>query len=74
MLTRICAGASDAAIAADLGLSLNTVRNHVARLYRKLGVNRRSAVVVWARERGIGAEPLLDRPKGRALVRKHQSD
>jgi PAS domain S-box-containing protein len=74
MLTRICAGASDATIAADLGLSPNTVRNHVTRLYRKLGVNRRSAVVVWARERGIGAEPLRDRPPGRALVQKHQAD
>ncbi|XYD09086.1 helix-turn-helix transcriptional regulator [Methylobacterium sp. NMS12] len=74
MLTRICAGASDATIAADLGLSPNTVRNHVMRLYRKLGVNRRSAVVVWARERGIGAESLLDRPKGRTLVQKHQAD
>jgi DNA-binding NarL/FixJ family response regulator len=30
------------------------VRNHLASLYRKIGVNRRSAVVVWARERGIG--------------------
>jgi DNA-binding NarL/FixJ family response regulator len=29
------------------------VRNHVASLYKKLGVNRRSAVVIWARERGI---------------------
>ena len=74
MLTRICAGASDAAIAADLGLSLNTVRNHVTRLYRKLGVNRRSAVVVWARERGIGAEALRKRPKADALVQKHQVD
>jgi hypothetical protein len=27
---------------------------NLASLYRKIGVNRRSAVVVWARERGIG--------------------
>ncbi|MHC2109091.1 PAS domain S-box protein [Methylobacterium sp. CM6246] len=74
MLTRICVGATDAAIAADLGLSANTVRNHVTRLYRKIGVNRRSAVVVWARERGIGAEPLLGKPKTRKLVQKHQAD
>jgi PAS domain S-box-containing protein len=74
MLTRICAGASDAAIAADLGLSPNTVRNHVTRLYRKLGVNRRSAVVVWGRERGIGAEPVHGKPKTRSLMRKHQAD
>jgi len=31
------------------------VRNHVATLYGKIGVNRRSAAVVWGRERGFGA-------------------
>lgn len=31
-----------------------TVRNNVARRYRKIGVNRRSAAALWARERGIG--------------------
>ena len=36
------------------GHSANTVRNHVSRLYAKIGVNRRSAAVIWARERGIG--------------------
>lgn len=56
MLTRICQGATDKEIGAELKLSPNTVRNHVAGLYRKLGVNRRSAVVVWARERGIGPD------------------
>ncbi|MCJ2009398.1 PAS domain S-box protein [Methylobacterium sp. J-092] len=54
MLTRICQGATDQEIGAELKLSPNTVRNHVSALYRKLGVNRRSAVVVWAQERGIG--------------------
>ena len=39
----------------------NTVRNHVAALFRKLGVNRRSALIVWARERGIGGEELPPR-------------
>jgi DNA-binding CsgD family transcriptional regulator len=29
------------------------VRNHVATLYGKIGVNRRSAAVVWGRERGV---------------------
>ena len=56
MLVRICQGATDKEIGAELKLSPNTVRNHVAGLYRKLGVNRRSAVVVWARERGIGPD------------------
>ena len=57
VLDGICRGASDAEMGAALGLSRNTVRNHVASLYRKLGVNRRSAVIVWARERGLGATP-----------------
>ena len=57
MLARICQGASDKEIGIELGLSPNTVRNHVAGLYRKLGVNRRSAVVVWAQTRGLGRTP-----------------
>jgi DNA-binding NarL/FixJ family response regulator len=51
----ICRGASDAEISSQLKLSPHTVRNHVASLYRKLGVNRRSAVIIWARERGVDA-------------------
>jgi hypothetical protein len=31
----------------------NTVRNHVATLYNKIHVHRRSAAIVWARERGV---------------------
>ena len=57
MLTRICRGDTDKEIGTELKLSPNTVRNHVAGLYRKLGVNRRSAVVIWAQERGIGPNP-----------------
>jgi len=53
VLGLICEGQSDARMASLLGLSENTVRNHVAALYRKIGVNRRSAAVIWARERGI---------------------
>ena len=55
VLELIANGLDDRAIAERLGLSGNTVRNHVSRLYAKLGVNRRSAAVIWARERGIGA-------------------
>lgn len=52
VLALIGEGADDKTIAERLGLSHNTVRNHVARLYAKIGVNRRSAAVIWARERG----------------------
>ena len=50
-------GLSLRAISRKLGLSRNTVRNHVARLYAKIGVNRRSAAVIWGRERGMGRRP-----------------
>jgi PAS domain S-box-containing protein len=53
VLELICEGLSDADISTRLGLSRNTVRNHVATLYGKIDVHRRSAAVVWARERGI---------------------
>jgi len=46
-------GLDDAAIAAALRIARNTVRNHVSKLYRKIGVRRRGAAVVWARERGL---------------------
>jgi PAS domain S-box-containing protein len=54
VLELLCVGLDDKAIASTLGLSGNTVRNHVSRLYARIGVNRRSAAVIWARERGIG--------------------
>ena len=60
----ICRGAGDAEISAELKLSPHTVRNHVASLYRKLGVNRRSAVVIWARERGVGGGPIRQAQSG----------
>ena len=53
ILGLICRGARDAAIGSELRLSPHTVRNHIASLYKKLGINRRSDVVIWARERGL---------------------
>jgi PAS domain S-box-containing protein len=53
VLGLICEGLDDKAIAERLTLSGNTVRNHVAKIYGKTGVNRRAAVVAWARERGL---------------------
>ncbi len=53
ILNLICAGLDDDAIARKLGLSRNTVRNHGAALYRKLGVHRRTEALVWGRENGF---------------------
>ena len=55
VLGLVCRGDEDADIAAALTMSRNTVRNHIARIYAKIGVNRRGAAIVWARERGLGA-------------------
>ncbi|MDN4630591.1 PAS domain S-box protein [Sphingomonas sp. PsM26] len=52
-LSLMCEGLDDAAVAEAMGVSRNTVRNNVARIYGKLGVNRRSAAIIWARERGF---------------------
>ncbi|WP_232629664.1 helix-turn-helix transcriptional regulator [Methylobacterium sp. Leaf118] len=53
ILNLICAGLDDDAIARKLGLSRNTVRNHGAALYRKLGVHKRAEAVIWGRENGF---------------------
>lgn len=59
VLGHICEGRSDAQMGTMLGLSQNTIRNHIASLYRKIGVNRRSAAIIWARERGITSQDAL---------------
>lgn len=63
VLGLICQGLGNNEIGQRLGVSSNTARNHVASLYRKLGVNRRSALIVWARERGFGDGVLPPKPR-----------
>lgn len=53
ILNLICSGLADDAIAKRLNLSRNTVRNHGAALYRKLGVHKRAEAVIWGRENGF---------------------
>jgi NarL family two-component system response regulator LiaR len=50
VLERLAAGGSNKEIARDLGLSPNTVKTHVANLYGKLEVSRRTQAVGKARE------------------------
>ncbi|KQP61867.1 helix-turn-helix transcriptional regulator [Methylobacterium sp. Leaf112] len=60
ILDLICQGLGDEAIAGRLNLSKNTVRNHSASLYRKLGVHKRSEAIVWGRDNGF---PLTEPSK-----------
>jgi PAS domain S-box-containing protein len=53
VLGLMCQGLNDAQIVKRLGLTRNTVRNHVARVYTKADVHSRAEAVVWARERGF---------------------
>lgn len=61
VLALICRGLDDKLIARELDVSGNTVRNHVARIYGKIGVNRRNAAVAWARERGFDGDSVTIR-------------
>jgi PAS domain S-box-containing protein len=63
ILGLICQGMTDAQMCATLSRSKNTVRNHIASLYRKLGVNRRGAVIIWGRERGITRNSVIKRKR-----------
>ena len=53
VLGLLCQGMNGDGIAQALGLSRNTVRNHLATLYGKIGAHGRSDAIIWARERGF---------------------
>jgi DNA-binding NarL/FixJ family response regulator len=74
VLWLICEGRSDSEMSETLHLSQNTVRNHIASLYRKIGVNRRSAAVIWARERGVTSDALNPRRSSRRPGQMPRSD
>ncbi len=59
VLALICRGLDDKSIARTLDVSANTVRNHVARIYSKIGVNRRNAAAAWARARGFDGDSVV---------------
>jgi DNA-binding NarL/FixJ family response regulator len=51
----IAAGAPNKQIAAELGLTMNTVKSHIRTAYRAMGVSSRSQAVLWAVEHGVTA-------------------
>lgn len=53
VLNEIAAGRSNKEIAASLGVSPNTVKTHIARLFEKLEAKRRTDALMKARELGL---------------------
>lgn len=56
ILERIARGLDNAQIAAHLGMSEKTVRNHITHIFDKLEVETRAQAIVRAREAGLGRE------------------
>jgi DNA-binding CsgD family transcriptional regulator len=54
ILDCIARGLDNSGIAAQLGLSEKTVRNHITHVFDKLGVENRAQAIVLARRNGIG--------------------
>lgn len=59
----LCDGLSNRDIARILGLSEHTIKNHLLRIYAKLGVDSRVEVMFSLLGRDPGTEPLADFPK-----------
>lgn len=52
VLALICRGRSNLEIAAELFVSVNSVKTYIRQIYHKIGVSRRSQAVAWGIERG----------------------
>ncbi len=64
VLRLIVAGLNDREIADELSLAYGSVRNHVSRLYKRLGVRNRAEAIRWALQHGI--VPSVEQlPRGR---------
>lgn len=65
VLGLMCEGLSDGEISAVLSIAGNTTRNHVSRIYSKIGVHRRGAAIAWARDRGVSVHAVPRAPAKR---------
>ena len=70
VLGLIAQGIRDEDISKRLGMSRNTVKNHVSAIYKLTGMRRRSELVIWARERGLGAQVKAPNKQRRTSPRR----
>ena len=56
VLELIAAGLSNEHIAAELFVSINTVKTYVRTAYRRIGADSRSQAVIWALRHGLGPQ------------------
>lgn len=61
-LTLITMGLSNHEIAQRMGLSINSLKSHIRRCYRKIGAHSRSQAVLWGIAHGTRTEPFDARP------------
>ncbi len=63
VLEGIAEGLDNSEIATSLGLSEKTVRNHITRVFDKIGVEHRYEAIVRARDAGLGMNGRLSRAR-----------
>ena len=61
ILELVAQGRTNAEIASQLYLSINTVKTYIRTAYRKMGVDRRSQAVGWAMDRGFASSSAEER-------------
>jgi pimeloyl-ACP methyl ester carboxylesterase/DNA-binding CsgD family transcriptional regulator len=61
ILARISTGCANADIGRQLFISEKTVRNHVTKIFEKLGVHSRAQAIVLAKDHGLPSTPASDR-------------
>lgn len=67
IVSLIARGYSNQEIAAELYLSINSVKTYIRSAYRRIGVERRTQAVVWALTQDPSSAPVQLSPEVRAV-------
>lgn len=81
VLVHLALGLSNRDISASLEISLETVKEHVQNVLRKVKANDRTAAAVWAIRNGIpmlnlddiATEPLVENPSANSVASEHST-